>query len=480
MKRLQHIRLMMVIGILSSQACAVSAELSATKTHLEKVPLELSHSNDLTPALVKIPKDSKSTLLGKIESNEPAALSALNEELGFKSKSEKSTFLPARITKVIPDTPIAKSGLTAGDRLVSECTIADKTTLVFDHHGQGMRLTIDKTELQNYLEERRAKLAASALTGKTTAVNCPQQLSYERAISKLLNGYGVSASLPTRVANNSFSAAAQMSEARPEIKVNPVSQKQVRNIGDIFANHDLAIIVDRSGSMSTKDCPGGLSRWQWCSVQASALAQAAAQASSSINVMFFNSQLDIFENVNPQSLPALFNNYAPSGGTILAAPLVAQLDRYFATRSKPLIIVVITDGLPQDYNDLSAIMLDASDSLHYVGEVTISFLLIGNQVDAPQLRAWLGEREGGSIDKGGMVDVVSFRNTAHKGIKEVLFEELKTIRSVTDRSRPSAAVAFATGRSLTPAPTPSRLAPVYYSSAVTNPFPVKWVRPSVQ
>jgi hypothetical protein len=470
----QLAKLLIAVSLLCFQVQAVSAEVPGLKTHLEKVPLEISHANALSPGILRGSKGEKPALLGKVESNQVAVFSALNEKLGFKSRSEKRSLFPARITGITPNSPIAKCGLTIGDRLVSECTVADKTTLVLEHHGQGMRLTIDKAELQNYLEQMHAKLALSALTGKATVANCPQQLKYEQAIGRLLHGYSATVPQETRIINNSLTGGAQTTAPKPIIQTDT---KQIHNIKDMFANHDLAIIVDRSGSMATKDCPGGLSRWQWCSVQASDLAEAAAQASSSINVMFFNNKLDIFENVRPQNLPTLFNNYSPSGGTILGAPLVAQLDRYFAKRSKPLIVVVITDGLPQDYNDLSAIILDASDSLHYVGEVTISFLLIGNQVDAPQLRAWLGEREGGSVDNGGMVDVVSFKNIAQKGIKETLFQELKTIRSATNRYHPSSAVSFAAGRSLAPV-TPQP--PLYYSSSITNPFPTKWAHPAMQ
>ncbi len=291
-----------------------------------------------------------------------------------------------------------------------------------------------------------------------TKINCPQQIMYAHAISKLLAGYDMS---------SLFKGSAQKSTAQAAIIANTLQPKTVLNIKDVLANHDLTIIIDRSGSMTVKDCPEGLSRWQWCSRQASQLAEAASQAASKITLMLFNEDLQIFDNLNPKAIPAIFANYKPSGGTTLGNPLVAQLDRYFATRGRPLIVVVITDGIPQDTMDLPAIIRDASDSLHYVGEVTISFLLVGNQVDAEQFRNLLGVVDNGTIKNGGMVDVIAFKSLVTSGIKQTLFEELKTITQNTNRSKPSPAQNFALGRNLSPS-LPTNPFPTYAQAAAKN------------
>ncbi len=323
------------------------------------------------------------------------------------------------------------------------------------------------------------QLNVSLLNGKANIINCPQQANYAQAISKLLAGYDLKTIFRNSVQNNLLKSSAQNSIVKTSIQqdsaqlATPVLNtkvKTVRTIQDILANHDLAIIIDRSGSMATKDCPGGLSRWQWCSKQASALAQAAAQASSAITLMFFNSELQIFDNVSPANLPTLFTSYAPAGGTILANPLVAQLDRYFSKRAKPLIIVVISDGIPQDTSVLAPMISDASNSLHYIGEVTISFLLIGNQIDSQQFKNLLGELNDGTIKNGGMVDVIDFKILSAKGIKQTLFDELKTITQATNKSQPSKAEQFAIGRSLLLSQ-PLNPFPIYSSNALTNPFP---------
>lgn len=41
-----------------------------------------------------------------------------------------------------------------------------------------------------------------------------------------------------------------------------------------LSNYNFEIIIDRSRSMQIRDCPGGLSRWQWCGMQAAEITRA--------------------------------------------------------------------------------------------------------------------------------------------------------------------------------------------------------------
>jgi hypothetical protein len=78
---------------------------------------------------------------------------------------------------------------------------------------------------------------------------------------------------------------------------------------------------------------------------------AAQQASSDLTVMLFSSGYQVMEHANPSLIPMIFQRVRPNGGTMLAPPLDDALNRYFNARqvnpnTKPLIIAIITDGLP--------------------------------------------------------------------------------------------------------------------------------------
>jgi hypothetical protein len=469
-----------------------TVEADNLSSHPIRVAIERSHTN----ALFSDSRDSDhdyASLSGKIQHNEASSMAALNAKIGIQTGVGVNSLLPARITKLVSNSPLAKRGIKVGDRLIGERTSNGSNVFIIEHSGQGLRITISKAELQNYID---AKSQPDSKPGEELSDSrCPRQIRLEQAIRSSLAGYKGDRRLSAQVSQTQLKA--QTRNVEQKLGMGRANSKG-SDIGDLLVNHDLAIIIDRSGSMAARDCPGGLSRWQWCCGQASALAAAAARESSSITVMFFNNDLEVFEHVDPKVLPRLFENYTPSGGTLMAAPLMDVLGRYFSSRGKPLIVAVVSDGLPSDIYDLAAIVQDASDSLRYAGEVTVSFLLIGNQVDAPMFKAWLGERQDGSIKNGGLTDVVSFKNMAGEGLKEVLFKEIQEIRQATNRFKPSAATAFSAGKpqplaaiagvfqttgstSFSPGVhvTDSRQVPTQLGIQL-NPFPYKWLRPSAQ
>jgi len=228
--------------------------------------------------------------------------------------------------------------------------------------------------------------------------------------------------------------------------------RQRAALRNLFLNHDLSLIIDRSGSMIRPDCsdyPNYISRWQWCSKQSTDLAQIAASAASSITMTFFNNTYDVWQNVAPQNIPNLFARYVPAGTTLLAAPLQDQLKDYFISkRIKPLIIVIISDGMPQDSPTVASVLQQASKQIKYLGEVTVVFLLIGTDTNDSLLRAKLGELNGGSIKNGGIFDVIPFLSISSKGFRQALLEELIIVQSAVDTSKSSKAGQFATENSI--------------------------------
>ena len=394
---------LVLLNIFSPQVVLGGESQSAS--HTETVPLELSHPDPIPAQIVKPGEDVE--LQGKVVRNEAAAMAALNANLGVVLKPDGKGSLPARITNVLPDSPMARRGVVVGDRLIGEVAGNGDYTLTVEHDGQGMRFSIRASEVDAYCRAAKDKIAAALQAGGAV-------------VQQTAKG-GV----------NNGPALGAVAVKRP-----------LRSLKDVFENHDLVMIIDRSGSMSTKDCPQSMTRWDWCCNQATDLAAAAAQASSAITTVFFNHEYYVFDHVRPQDIPALFTQYKPVGGTRLGQPLAEQLDGYFHVRAKPLIIAIVTDGMPNDPSIVADVIDQASNQLRYVGEVTITFLLISNEVDEQSLRAKLGERMGGSVQNGGMVDVIPFTTLLAKGVKQAFFEELRDVRLATDRTKPSKAGQF--------------------------------------
>jgi hypothetical protein len=382
------------------------ADTHAVKTHIETVPATVAHPEPVAKQIIRA--GSKAQLQGEVQQNQQ--LDKLNQRLGFSSKSQGKNMFPAKVTAVTAGSPIAKRGIASGDSLLGEVTNSDgSVTLTMEHCGQDMRFTIKAKELTTGLTQTAATTQATAVTQTAT--------------------------IPLNTKTNNLTTG-----------ITGNNKKQLKSIVDVLENHDLGLLIDCSGSMDERDCPGGLTRWDWCCREATGLAQAAAQASSSIDASLFNSQYRTFRHISPMQIPEIFAENKPQGGTEPAYALQEQLENYFnSPRAKPLTIVVVTDGMPGNPSNLAAVLQEESQKIRYQGEVTITFLLIGTDQDDETMRAMIGLAPGSSVHNGGFVDILPFNWTAGKGIKEALFAELKQVRMDTDPRKRSTASQTATG-----------------------------------
>jgi hypothetical protein len=152
----------------------------------------------------------------------------------------------------------------------------------------------------------------------------------------------------------------------------------------LLANYKLEILVDRSLSMRKPDCPGGLSRWEWCGSQAADLAKALSTfVPCGFTIVPFAGEYDVFEHASATNIEYLFNNIGLQRGTRLYEPLAERLDTFFThykPGAKPLLLVVITDGIPQPKWEPQLVkdeLIQASKKMTSPGEVTIVFCQIG-------------------------------------------------------------------------------------------------------
>ena len=103
----------------------------------------------------------------------------------------------------------------------------------------------------------------------------------------------------------------------------------------LLANYQIELIVDRSLSMRRRDCPGRLSRWNWCGAQAEELARALYPfAPNGLTITAFAWRYDIYESVSTSLLANIFHHPNFALGTRLAEPLTDRLDSFFNRRAQ--------------------------------------------------------------------------------------------------------------------------------------------------
>nr|WP_217650502.1 VWA domain-containing protein [Spirulina major] len=167
----------------------------------------------------------------------------------------------------------------------------------------------------------------------------------------------------------------------------------------IVEQRDYTLIIDKSGSMSTQDQPGGKSRWQAVQESTLALAQKCEELDpDGITVYLFSGRFKRYDNVTSDKVSQVFAEHDPMGKTDLATVLYDALTNYFErkeagqTQPNGETIIVITDGEPDDRKSVMRLIIEASRKIDRDEELGISLIQVGRDKLATQFLAALDDQ----------------------------------------------------------------------------------------
>ncbi len=190
----------------------------------------------------------------------------------------------------------------------------------------------------------------------------------------------------------------------------------------MLAGRDYTLIIDKSGSMGTRDQAGGKSRWQAVKESTIALANKCEELDpDGITVYTFAGRFKRYENVTAAKVEQIFQENEPSGSTNLTAVLQDALDHFFRKTDKRYeTILVITDGEPDDRKSVFEVIINATQKMTKDEELAISFIQIGNDPQATQFLKALDDKLMGVGAKFDIVDTVTFADMEDMTLTEVL------------------------------------------------------------
>lgn len=183
--------------------------------------------------------------------------------------------------------------------------------------------------------------------------------------------------------------------------------------------YDFIVLIDKSGSMVTPDCPGGKSRWAYAQELTMALAAKCAEYDQDgATVGFFAKSVKLYSNITGavEQVQKIFAENEPSGSTDTALAVKTVLDQYFASKAagnveapaKPIILIVVTDGQPDSKEDLKKVIIDATLKMDADEEIGISFFQIGEDQNATK---FLRELDDELVPQGAKFDIVDTKTT---------------------------------------------------------------------
>jgi hypothetical protein len=199
----------------------------------------------------------------------------------------------------------------------------------------------------------------------------------------------------------------------------------------MLENRDYTLIIDKSGSMSTKDKPGGLSRWQIMQESALALANKCEELDpDGITVYLFSGKFKRYDNVTAAKVGTIFQENDPSGRTDLAAVLTDATNSYFQRKAAGQIpangemILVVTDGEPDDRKAVMDVILATTQKLDRDEELAISFIQVGTDATATTFLKILDDDLGRAGAKFDIVDTITMNDMEDLTLKEVLLSAI--------------------------------------------------------
>jgi uncharacterized protein YegL len=192
-------------------------------------------------------------------------------------------------------------------------------------------------------------------------------------------------------------------------------------------DRDYTLILDKSGSMSTRDQRGNRSRWDECQESTLALVRKCEQFDpDGITIYLFSGRFRRYDDVTADRVEQLFLENDPVGTTNLAAVLQDALNSYFqrkkAGQTKPNgeTMLIVTDGEPDDRRAVMEVIINATRQMDRDEELALSFIQVGNDAAATQFLTALDDQLQGVGAKFDICDTITLDEMGDMSLAEVL------------------------------------------------------------
>lgn len=199
----------------------------------------------------------------------------------------------------------------------------------------------------------------------------------------------------------------------------------------MLENRDYTLIIDKSGSMATPDQKGGRTRWVSAQESTLALASKCDQFDpDGITVYLFSGRFKRYDNVTASKVTQIFQENDPSGSTDLAGVLKHATDDYFqrkgAGETKPNgeIILVVTDGEPDDRKAVMKVIIETSRRMDVDEELGISFIQVGRDAQATRFLKVLDDDLQSAGAKFDICDTITMDDMEDVSLSEVLLNAI--------------------------------------------------------
>ncbi len=177
-----------------------------------------------------------------------------------------------------------------------------------------------------------------------------------------------------------------------------------------LSEFNLILVGDASGSMTSGDCPRGLTRWAYMAETFQSFArEISAIDSDGIDVILFSgSRITTLPGATETGIAEAMANRRPSGSTPLAEALASAF-ALAGKSDKPAFITVFTDGVPDDQEAVARVIREQANTQETDDECTVLFIQVGHDSAATAYLKSLDDNLKGA--KFDIVDTVTIEES---------------------------------------------------------------------
>lgn len=203
---------------------------------------------------------------------------------------------------------------------------------------------------------------------------------------------------------------------------------------ETLKNRDYTLIIDKSGSMVESDVKGFASRWAAAREATLGLAAKITELDpDGITVYAFNNHFKRHDNVTQQAVAQVWQEHEPNGGTDLDNVLNDALNGpqgYFTRKAKGEtkpngeVILVITDGAPNDRKAVERTIVAATKKMDRDEELGIEFVQVGSDKSATEYLKHLDNDLQPAGAKFDIVNTMTIDEMGDRSLTDVLLSAL--------------------------------------------------------
>lgn len=153
---------------------------------------------------------------------------------------------------------------------------------------------------------------------------------------------------------------------------------------ELNAGDDFIIALDVSASMDVKDCPGGLTRFDYALEKVKVFAHEAAKYDTDgVSIYRFGSDITKFPDITEDKIDLVIGGQPPTQCATLTHEAIQQAyAEHVERRNDQTFLLIITDGQPSNEAAVFSVIAEITHQIKDEKEFRIQFLTVGKQTIA--------------------------------------------------------------------------------------------------